>query len=44
MKCQILFSAKNKKQILSLSSAEFVQRVVKVNLTDGNWCEDTAVG
>ena len=30
MKCQILFSAKNKKSIASLLSAEFVQRVVKI--------------
>ena len=31
MKCQILFSGKTKKKIISLSSAEFAQRVVKVN-------------
>ena len=31
MKCQILFSWKNKKNIISLSSAENAQRVVKVN-------------
>ena len=31
MKCQILFSGKNKKNITNLSSAEFAQRVVKVN-------------
>ena len=30
MKCQILFSGKNKKNIANLSSAEFAQRVVKV--------------
>ena len=30
MKCQILFSGKNKKNIISLSSAENAQRVVKV--------------
>ena len=29
MKFQILFSAKNKKNIINLSSAEFAQRVVK---------------
>ena len=29
-KCLILFSWKNKKNIISLSSAEFAQRVVKV--------------
>ena len=31
MKCQILFSGKNKKNIINLSSAENSQRVVKVN-------------
>ena len=31
MKCQILFSGKNKKKIINLSSAENAQRVVKVN-------------
>ena len=30
MKCQILFSRKNKKNITNLSSAELVKRVVKV--------------
>ena len=30
MKCQILFSGKNKKNIINLSSAKNVQRVVKV--------------
>ena len=30
MKCQILFSGKNKKNIINLSSAENDQRVVKV--------------
>ena len=30
MKCQILFSGKNKKKIINLSSAETAQRVVKV--------------
>ena len=29
MKCQILFSLKNKKNIFKLSSAELAQRVVK---------------
>ena len=33
MKCQILFSGKNKKNIINLSSAENVQRVVKVKIT-----------
>ena len=32
MKCQILFSGKNKKNIVNLSSAEYAQRVVKVVL------------
>ena len=31
MKCQSAFSWKNKKNIIKLSSAEFVQSVVKVN-------------
>ena len=31
MKCQILFSGKNKKNIINLLSAENAQRVVKVN-------------
>ena len=31
MKCQILFSGTNKKNIINLSSAENAQRVVKVN-------------
>ena len=31
MKCQSLFSGKNKKNILNLSSAELAQRVVKIN-------------
>ena len=30
MKCQILFSGKNKKNIINMSSAENAQRVVKV--------------
>ena len=29
MKCQILFSGKNKKNIINLSSVELAQRVVK---------------
>ena len=32
MKCQSLFYWKNKKVIVSLSSAEFAQRVVKFKL------------
>ena len=32
MKCQILFSGKNKKNVINLSSAENAQRVVKVKL------------
>ena len=34
MKCQILFSGKNKKNIINLPSAENAQRVVKVNIGD----------
>ena len=30
MKCQILFSGKNKEDIINLSSPDFAQRVVKV--------------
>ena len=33
LKCQILFSGKNKKNIINLSSAENAQRVVKVFLS-----------
>ena len=33
MKCQILFSGKNKKNIINLSSGENAQRVVKVKGT-----------
>ena len=36
MKCQILFSGKNKKNIINLSSAENAQRVVKVNSMQGS--------
>ena len=32
MKCQILFTGKNKKNIINLSSAEYAQRVVKVKI------------
>ena len=32
MKCQILFSVKNKKNIINLSSAENTKRVVKAKL------------
>ena len=32
MKCQSLFSGKNKKNIIKLSSSEFVQRVLKIIL------------
>ena len=31
MKCQILFSGKNKKHVINLSSAEITQNVVKAN-------------
>ena len=34
MKCQILFSGKNKKNIINLPSAENAQRVVKVNIVE----------
>ena len=37
MKCQILFSGKNKKYIISLSSAENAQRVVKVKAKAGKY-------
>ena len=33
MKCQILFSGENKKKIISLSSVELGQRMVRINLT-----------
>ena len=36
MTCQILFSGKNKKNIINLSSAENAQRVVKVKV---KWTE-----
>ena len=36
MKCQILFSGKNKKNNIILSSAENAQRVVKVNVKYGS--------
>ena len=32
MKCQILFSGKSRKNITSLPSADYAQRVIKVNL------------
>ena len=32
MKCEVLFSGKNKKNITNVFSSEFAQRVVKVNL------------
>ena len=35
MKCQILFSGKNKKNNIILSSAENAQRVVKVKAHNG---------
>ena len=37
MKCQILFSWENKKNITNLSSAELAQRVVKVILSAVNY-------
>ena len=33
MKCQILFSGENKKNIINLLSAELAKRVVKINLS-----------
>ena len=33
MKCQILFSGKNKQNIINVSSAELAQRVVKHKYT-----------
>ena len=33
MKCQSLFSRKNKKNIISLSSAEFFQRIAKFEVS-----------
>ena len=38
MKCQILFSGKNKKNIINLSSAENAQRVVKVKMCSPDHC------
>ena len=38
MKCQILFSEKNKKCVITLSSAELAQIVVKVNVKIGKKC------
>ena len=35
MKCQSQFSGENKKNIVSLSIAEFAQRVAKVNVCSG---------
>ena len=35
MKCQTLFSGKNKKNIINLPSTENVHRVVKVNVITG---------
>ena len=37
MKCQSLFSGKNKKNIIRLSSAEIAQRVFKDNETPIKW-------
>ena len=39
MKCQILFSGKNKKNIINLLSAENAQRVVKVNSLHADWSQ-----
>ena len=40
MKCQILFSGKNKKNIINLPSAENAQRVVKVNYPNSKTCKE----
>ena len=34
MKCQVLFSRKNKKNVLNLSSAELAKRVVKAYMAE----------
>ena len=39
MLCQVLFSGKNKKNIISLSSAELAMRVVKVKNEGSKHCE-----
>ena len=44
MKCQILFSGKNKKNNIILSSAENAQRVVKVKQKLLSWnCEKSEI-
>ena len=40
MKCQILVSGKNKKNIINLSSAENAQRVVKVKKRSVSFCRE----
>ena len=40
MKCQIMFSVKNKKYIINLSSAELAQRVVKIKLGSSDFIVD----
>ena len=46
MMCQTLFSWKNKKNVIILSSGEFAQRVVKIKISDsiilfsGSRCEN----
>ena len=46
MMCQTLFSGKNKKNVIILSSGEFAQRVVKIKISDsiilfsGSRCEN----
>ena len=43
MKCKILFPGTIKKVIINLSSAEFAQRVLKVNrLSNNTLCDDTS--
>ena len=41
MECQRLYSKKNKKYIIDLSSAECAQRVIKVNLNRSFACKST---
>ena len=43
MKCQILFSGKNKKKVINLSSAELAQRVVKMYDTKSGLSESGEV-
>ena len=40
MKCKILFSGKNKKNIINLLSAELAQRVIKVTRWAWDWSSE----